>query len=79
MGNHVTHDTATLRYQAGAIHEGVADIFSTLVRKHAFGIVDWVIGDAVVIPAQTDLLPRDLAHPRKHPTPTSLILQQYRF
>ncbi|MBK8677548.1 MAG: M4 family metallopeptidase [Sphingobacteriales bacterium] len=72
MGNHITHDTATLRYQAGAIHEGVADIFSTLVRKHAFGIVDWVIGDAVVIPAQTDLLPRDLAHPENTLPPQAL-------
>ena len=72
MGNHITHDTETLRYQAGAIHEGVADIFSTLVRKHAFGIVDWVIGDAVVIPAQTDLLPRDLAHPENTLPPQAL-------
>ena len=72
IGSQVTHSTHPQCYQAAAIHEGVADIFSVLVRKHAFGSINWVIGDEVVIPTSTTLLPRDLAHPENTTPPQAL-------
>ncbi|MDA0199960.1 MAG: M4 family metallopeptidase, partial [Bacteroidetes bacterium] len=72
IGSHVTNDTSAHRYEAGALHEGIADIFSVLVRKHAYGTINWVIGDEVLIPTSTTLLPRDLAHPENTTPPQAL-------
>ncbi|HRK29336.1 MAG TPA: M4 family metallopeptidase, partial [Chitinophagales bacterium] len=57
--------------QVKAIHEGVSDIFSVLTRRHAFGAVDWTIGNQVAInPVNT--FPRDLAHPENTLPPQAL-------
>ncbi|MBK6612494.1 MAG: M4 family metallopeptidase [Sphingobacteriales bacterium] len=72
IGSHVTDTLHINRYEAGALHEGIADIFSVLVRKHAYGTINWVIGDDVVIPTSTTLLPRDLAHPQNTTPPQAL-------
>ncbi len=57
--------------QVKALHEGVADIFSVLARRYAYGTTDWTIGNQVTInPAGT--LPRDLAHPENTLQPQAL-------
>ncbi|OWY20621.1 hypothetical protein C7N43_00015 [Sphingobacteriales bacterium UPWRP_1] len=57
--------------QVKTIHEAVSDIFSVLARRHAFGTVDWTIGNQVAItPAGT--FPRDLAHPENTLQPQAL-------
>ncbi|HRI29490.1 MAG TPA: M4 family metallopeptidase, partial [Chitinophagales bacterium] len=71
IGTHVTHSANIHKYEAGAIHEAVSDIFSVLVRKHAFGTIDWTIGSQVVITPSGNL-PRDLAHPENTLPPQAL-------
>ena len=71
IGSHVTNDTVAHKYEASAIHEGISDIFSTLVRRHAYGSIDWKIGNQVVIGTSNNL-PRDLSHPENTNPPQAL-------
>lgn len=71
IGTHVTNDTAVNKYKSAAIHEAVADIFSVLVRKHAYGTINWTIGSGAVITTASNL-PRNLAAPQNTTPPQAL-------
>lgn len=63
-------------YKTRAIHEGVADIFSVLARRHINGTsgnsIDWTIGTDVALAIIDNYFPRDLVHPENTDPPQAL-------
>ncbi len=73
VGHELTHGvvsyTSALDYQRepGALNEHFADVFGTIIKqwklKQAVDKADWLMGDALLIPAKTRRAVRDMANP----------------